>query len=197
LPSFTKKAILESFLHIAAKKPLEKITVRDIVDECGVNRNTFYYYFQDIYAVVEEVGRDTIASVPAGLSLGEVLEQLYLKWAAFVAEHQRAARNLIISLGTDGAERYFAPALNEVLLEALSRDEAGRAFSADMQHLTLDFLRGAVIGVCVNSVRQKSPPDPTVCAAGLRRLARAMMTGLLNDMVATGQLPCDQEGVEK
>ena len=55
MANFTREAILAAFLKIAEKKPLEKISVRDIVDECGINRNTFYYHFQDIYAVLEEV----------------------------------------------------------------------------------------------------------------------------------------------
>ena len=42
-------------MRIAEKKPLQKITVRDIVDDCGINRNTFYYYFRDIYEVAEAV----------------------------------------------------------------------------------------------------------------------------------------------
>ena len=42
LPQFTRNAIIESFIRLATRNPLEKITVKDIVDACGVNRNTFY-----------------------------------------------------------------------------------------------------------------------------------------------------------
>ena len=45
MPSFTRKAIMEAFLKILDEKPLGKITIRDIVDECGINRNTFYISF--------------------------------------------------------------------------------------------------------------------------------------------------------
>ena len=55
MASFTKKAIVASFLKLCAKKQPDKITVRDIVDDCEINRNTFYYYFQDIYALIDEV----------------------------------------------------------------------------------------------------------------------------------------------
>ena len=49
----TKKAINQAFLEILADKPLDKITVRDITERCGVNRNTFYYHYQDIPALLE------------------------------------------------------------------------------------------------------------------------------------------------
>ena len=48
MASFTKKAIVESFLQLLGKKPIDKITVRDVVDHCGINRNTFYYYFPEV-----------------------------------------------------------------------------------------------------------------------------------------------------
>ena len=44
----TKEIIKESFWELLEEKPYNKITVRDIVNRCYVNRNTFYYYFQDI-----------------------------------------------------------------------------------------------------------------------------------------------------
>ena len=69
MPSFTKKAIMESFVRLAGKKPLDKITVRDIVDDCGINRNTFYYYFQDIYAVLEEYCDLILAKLPQNSSI--------------------------------------------------------------------------------------------------------------------------------
>ena len=47
MASFTKKAIRDSFVKLLNEKSLSQITIRDIVDDCGVNRNTFYYYYQD------------------------------------------------------------------------------------------------------------------------------------------------------
>ena len=52
MPAFTKKAIADSFLKLLREKPLDKITIKDIVEDCGINRNTFYYHFEDIPALV-------------------------------------------------------------------------------------------------------------------------------------------------
>ncbi len=53
--NFTKQAIAESFLQLLDEKPFSKITVKDIVERCGINRNTFYYHYQDIPALLEEI----------------------------------------------------------------------------------------------------------------------------------------------
>ena len=49
----TKEAISEAFCALLSKRTIDKITVKDIVAECGVNRQTFYYHFRDIYDLME------------------------------------------------------------------------------------------------------------------------------------------------
>ena len=48
MPNFTYNAIKASFIKLLSERPLSQIKVKDIVADCGVNRNTFYYYFHDI-----------------------------------------------------------------------------------------------------------------------------------------------------
>ena len=43
----TEKALAASLKKLLEKKTLDKITVKDITDDCGVNRQTFYYHFHD------------------------------------------------------------------------------------------------------------------------------------------------------
>jgi AcrR family transcriptional regulator len=50
----TKMAIVDAFGQLLDEKPLNRITVKDIVERCGVNRNTFYYHFRDIPALLEQ-----------------------------------------------------------------------------------------------------------------------------------------------
>lgn len=53
MPSDTKQAIAAAFAQISQKKPVDKITVKDLVEQCGISRQTFYYHFQDILDVME------------------------------------------------------------------------------------------------------------------------------------------------
>ena len=45
---FTKKEIQSAFWQLLEERPFGKITVKAVVARCGVNRNTFYYHFQDL-----------------------------------------------------------------------------------------------------------------------------------------------------
>ena len=55
MSNFTEKAIKRSFIGLLEKKPLKFITIKDIVDDCGINRSSFYYHFEDIPALLEEI----------------------------------------------------------------------------------------------------------------------------------------------
>ena len=49
----TKLMLAESLRNLMRKKPLDKIKIHEIVDACGVNRQTFYYHFPNIIDLVE------------------------------------------------------------------------------------------------------------------------------------------------
>ena len=48
----TKKALAEALKLAMKKKPFQKITVSELIEACHVNRKTFYYHFEDIYALL-------------------------------------------------------------------------------------------------------------------------------------------------
>ena len=51
----TKALIIEGFAQLLEQRPINKITVKDIVEHCDINRNTFYYHFQDIPALLQQI----------------------------------------------------------------------------------------------------------------------------------------------
>lgn len=55
MSSSTKDALGAALKKMMAVKPIDKITVKDLVEICGVNRQTFYYHFDDVYDLLEWV----------------------------------------------------------------------------------------------------------------------------------------------
>lgn len=56
----TRTTIIAAFAQLLDEKPLNKITVKDIVDTCNINRNTFYYHFQDIPTLLQEMMEEKV-----------------------------------------------------------------------------------------------------------------------------------------
>lgn len=55
MTTLTKDAIKKSFMKLLNRKSLGKITVKEIVEDCGINRNSFYYHYSDIPSLLEEI----------------------------------------------------------------------------------------------------------------------------------------------
>lgn len=49
----TKMILADSLVSLLKEKPIEKITIQEIVDQSGFNRQTFYYHFTDIFDLLE------------------------------------------------------------------------------------------------------------------------------------------------
>ena len=59
----SKKAITEAFLALRARRPLEKITVRELCQRAQVNRSTFYAHFQDVYDLSDRLENAAVQAV--------------------------------------------------------------------------------------------------------------------------------------
>lgn len=81
MANFTKQAIKSSFMKLLNQQPLSKISVRDIVEDCGINRNSFYYHFQDIPSLIEEIIKEDadriIEQYPTVNSLRECINIMF------------------------------------------------------------------------------------------------------------------------
>lgn len=75
MPPFAKREIKNSFIKLLAERPISQITVKDIVEDCGVNRNSFYYHFQDIPSLLEEIIVEMTAKVIENLPEESTFEE--------------------------------------------------------------------------------------------------------------------------
>ncbi|MBR7111422.1 MAG: TetR family transcriptional regulator [Clostridia bacterium] len=171
MSSSTKRAITESFIYLASKKPLEKITVRDIVDDCGINRNTFYYHFQDIFAVLEEICLSGTRHIKNDLPVGEMLSDLFLVLSGYVQRHPKAMGHLTASVGVSGTERYFAKGFDSPVFEALVRDTAA---NEPLLRTATVFLRHAFIGLLIDYINAKGKINADKLAERIAILAQGV-----------------------
>ena len=65
----TEKAIKNAFMELRSKKPLEKISVRELCALACINKSTFYTHYEDIYQLSDALETETILSMLRGISL--------------------------------------------------------------------------------------------------------------------------------
>lgn len=107
MPNFTKRAIKESFWKLLNEQPLTQISVRKIVEECGINRNSFYYHFQDIPSLIEEIVMDAanalIQQYPSITSIDEGVEAAF----RFTLDNKKAILHICNSVNRNIYEQYL------------------------------------------------------------------------------------------
>lgn len=108
----TKEIISEAFTQLLEEKAIRKITVKDIVDRCGVNRNTFYYHFQDIPALCEYIWKNKIDDLIKTHCHPDSPKETVSVAVNFFTTHKTAILHVYKSLPRDVFLRY----LNELAL---------------------------------------------------------------------------------
>lgn len=107
MPNFTKMAIKATFIKLLNERPLNQITVKDIVEECGVNRNSFYYHFQDIPTLIEEIVIEEAERIIAEYPSIESLEDCLNVAMEFARKNRRAIRHIYNSANRAIYEQYL------------------------------------------------------------------------------------------
>lgn len=109
----TKEALAASLKKVLETKPLDKITITDLTNDCGVNRQTFYYHFKDIYDLI-----GWMYLTKADEAIGP--NKTYATWEEGMldmCEHMLQSRSFVLKTYHSRVHDYLIP-----LLEQLSYD---------------------------------------------------------------------------
>lgn len=113
----TDKAIRQALITLLKKKPFEKITVQDILDETPVTRSTFYKHYRDKYDVVEQMQEEFLATQNA-LSK-ELRSNPATTFLQKTLLDNREILNILLPIHTDNIDlrQHIATYLEEYYLE--------------------------------------------------------------------------------
>lgn len=114
MANFTKRAIKESLLKLLNERPSNKITVKDIVEDCGISRNSFYYHYEDIPSLIEEIIEEQTDKIIAEHPSLDSLEECFNIAVDFVAHNKQAVLYLYHSTNRDIFEHYLMKVCNYV-----------------------------------------------------------------------------------
>ncbi|MCR5609324.1 MAG: TetR/AcrR family transcriptional regulator [Lachnospiraceae bacterium] len=107
MPNFTQNAIKQAFIKLLEEKPYNEITIKDIVTECGINRNSFYYHFQDMPSLLEEIIKESLDNIIIQYPSFSSLEDCMSATIAFAESYKRAILHIYRSVDRGIFERYL------------------------------------------------------------------------------------------
>lgn len=105
MANFTKQHIKETFIKLLEDMPLGDISVKLIVENCGINRKSFYYHYQDIPALLGEViSENTDVLIEECLSFDSIEECLY-KITDSLLKNKKTVLHIYRSVSRDTYEK--------------------------------------------------------------------------------------------
>lgn len=146
--STTANDIKKVFLQLLNEKPFDKITVREITETCGINRNTFYYYFQDVYDLLESV-LDSASKEALSRNIEyDSWEEGFIKSTEFARENRRAIYHIYKSAKREKLDKYLNDIAERVMTEAIKKQTEGLEVCENDVRLVVTFYKHALVG-CV------------------------------------------------
>ncbi len=104
---YSKLLIKEEFIKLLNKKPFHKITITELVRNCELNRNTFYYYYTDLLNVLTEVFDDELSKITSGYYDGKTWNSTLLQATEFARENKKAVFHVYHSMQRDELEKFL------------------------------------------------------------------------------------------
>ena len=153
----TKKALSESLKRIMKKKPLSKITVSEIIADCGMNRKTFYYHFDDIYALLKwTLEIETIDIVKNINLVVDYTDAIYFIMD-YVEKNEYLLNCAYDSLGRDGLKTFFHEDSNEIVVNLVDMVERENELLLDEEYkaFVVDFFVEALSGILIHWIRNR------------------------------------------
>ena len=156
----TKRALEQSLKNLLLKKPLNKITINDIAEDCGINRMTFYYHFKDIYDLVEwsclEDAQKALKEKKTYDTWQEGLQQIF----EAVLENKPFILNVYRSVKREQVENYLYSLTYQLIEGVVEEQSKNLMVTEEQKKFIADFYKYSFVGVMLDWIKRGMKEAP-------------------------------------
>lgn len=176
----TKRALEASLKNLLLQKPLDKITIHDIAEDCGISRMTFYYHFKDIYDLVEWSCVEDATRALKGKKTYDTWQEGFLNIFQAVQENKPFIMNVYHVVSRERIEQYLYPLIHRLLMGVVEEKSAGMEVSEEDKQFIADFYEYAFVGVMLAWIGNKMKEDPAVIVGRTSKLLQGNIVRALD-----------------
>ena len=176
----TKRALEQSLKNLLLKKPLTKITVGDITDDCGINRMTFYYHFKDIYDLVEWSCLEDAKRALDEKKTYDTWQQELLQIFKAVQENKPFILNVYRCVHREQVEKYLQPLVDQLLLNVINEEAAGITVRDEDKQFIAQVYSYMFIGLMLDWIKDDMREDPQQIVENLSKLIKGSVSVALS-----------------
>lgn len=146
----TKRLLANSLKELLEHKTLDKITVKEIVERCGVNRQTFYYNFQDIYDLIEWIFNEEterlLGERPEDADWKEDLHRI----VSYLQENENLVWNVMRSVNRVNLEQFLKAEFTPTITEIVHRKTEGKNVPQENIDFIINVYTLSAVGLLFN-----------------------------------------------
>lgn len=154
----TKLMFAKSLMNLLYRKPLSRITVTDITANCGLNRMTFYYHFNDLYDLLSFAFDYSTNKALEKVDNTDIREILYSVLNGLEKEKVMIF-NIYSSLGYEFLLVYFYRVVDRIIRDILKKKNEGYSLSPSDEDLIVNFYNYAISGIIIDWVKHGMSQD--------------------------------------
>lgn len=151
----TKTKLADALKQKMKSKPFQKITVSELIKACGINRNTFYYHFEDIYALLKWMFEHEAIEIVKNFDLLADNEEAIGFVLDYVEKNDYILNCAYDSIGRDELKRFFCADFLEIVTSFISEAEKlyGKKLDDGYKIFLSNFYVEALSGILVNLIK--------------------------------------------
>ena len=184
MANMTKYALEASLKKLLLQKPLDKITINDLTEDCGISRMAFYYHFKDIYDLVEWVCLEDAARALQGKKTYDSWQEGLSQIFEAVLENKPFIMNVYHSIGREQVERYLFKLTYELLKGVVEEKSAGKMIVEEDQAFIAWFYQYGFVGVMLDWIDRGMKQDYHTILEKLSVALKGTMTRSIENFAA-------------
>ncbi len=157
----TKRALENSLKQMLLKKPLDKITISDLTDDCGISRMAFYYHFKDIYDLVEWSCMEDATRALQGKKTYDTWHEGLKQIFEAVLENKPFIMNVYHALSREQIENYLFMLTHNLLMGVVEEKSKGLEVTEEEKSFIADFYKYGFVGAMLDWIGKGMKEDYT------------------------------------
>lgn len=170
MAQFTKRAIVSGFMELLNERPFDKITVVDVANRCEINRNTFYYYFDDLTALVNDMLECETQKILDMHINCDSWAEAFLLVTKFDRNNKRAIYHLYDSPNWKNVEKHLYEIIMNGMTAVMEKEAEGTGASPEDIHALAVFYTSALLGILSQWLRSDMEYDADAYIANISGL---------------------------
>ena len=177
----TKHALAESLKKAMKSKPFQKITVTELIRDCGVNRKTFYYHFSDIYALLKWMLEDETINMIRNYDLLVDYEEVIVFVMNYVEENDHIINCAYDAIGSDQLKLFFVRDFLEIVRTLIenAEEKLGVRLDDSYREFLTYFYTEAIAGILIVWIREREYRDRDAIVRYLVGTIKESLIGIL------------------